>query len=258
MRKRLKAILLTALIGILSAIPVSATELQWEKVTFKMAVPDGVAVDGPVYVMYTGKDTDLFAELSADNNYTSEVNAIPGTYDIYQISPGYATDLSFMATSKLTIAADNPTVNIYIRNTEGLLNADITEGEVPSDLATYGEMIAKQVEAEQDAEQQKIRQQQEEAGNETFEGQGTLTTQPGVQGADATADPSGRETKIKSVTATEDAATGVTGLVIIGACILGIGILIIIAVMLRKYKKIKEGDNNANNRPQNSNSIGNR
>ncbi len=260
MRHKLKVMLLVALIGVFSAIPVSASELQWENVTFKMAVPEGVEISAPVYVMYTGQDTDLFAELSAENNYTAEVNAVQGKYDIYQIVPTFGTDLTFMGTSSFMVAGDNPTINIYIKDAEGLINADITEGEVPNDLATYGELISAQVEAEQSAEQQKLKEQQEEAANATYTGEGTLSTQPGAQGSADTADAVGRQTKISEVTATDDAKTGLTGLMIIGAVILGVGMLVIICVLVRKYKNIGEDKdgNSRNNHQQGGNYLSNR
>lgn len=258
MKKRIKALILAAsIIGLLGSSNVYAEEMQWEKVTFKMAVPSDVEISAPVYVMYTGQDTDLFAELSEDNNYTAEVNAIPGTYNIYQIVPTFPTDLSFMATSTLTITTDNPVINIYIRNAEGLLNADITDGEVPTDLASYGEMIGKQIEAEQEAEQQKIKDQQAEASNMVYEGEGILAEQPSEPTTDNTTASNERQTKINNVTATEDNTSGLAGLVVIGGCILGVGILVIIVVLLRKYKNLGEENNNERNAAKTQNQSGN-
>ncbi len=239
---------------------VAGSDISWVSVKVKMAVPSGVEIPNPVYVMYLGKDTDLFAELSKENGYETDVKAVPGTYDIYQVVPTFPTDLTFMATSQFIADNNNPVINIYIRDAEGLINADITEGDVPVDLAQYGEAVSEQAEAEQAKKQQEIQEQQAEAANATYEGEGVLSVQPEQQnpGGSLPGDNT-RQTKITGVTATNDAVAGVTGLMIIGAVIVGVGILIIIFVLMRKYNSISKGDKDENNgRPQNGNSISNR
>ena len=257
MKKLHKLLMLTTLFCLLIGNTVFASDAaNWQKVKFKMNVPDGVDIPSPVYVMYTGADTDLFAELSSENSFTTEVQALPGTYTIYQIVPSFDTDLEFMGTSSFVVDADNPDISIYIKNADGIVNAD---DSTPSDLASYGETISAQIEAEQAKEQQALVDQQNAAANAEYKGQGTLSTQPGQQGEEALMDSGERQSKITDFTGTTDATKSLTGLVIIGAVILGVGVLVIIAVLTRKYKKISEEKSDGNKQnEQNANYIGNR
>ena len=118
-------------------------------------------------------------------------------------------------------------------------------------------MIGKQIEAEQEAEQQKIKDQQAEASNMVYEGEGILAEQPSEPTTDNTTASNERQTKINNVTATEDNTSGLAGLVVIGGCILGVGILVIIVVLLRKYKNLGEENNNERNAAKTQNQSGN-
>lgn len=239
MKKRISVLILsTMLLCMLLPCIASAQSLNWGKVTFSMKVPDGVVVDSPLYVMYTGGQSDLFAELNADNGFTQTIDAPLGDYNIYQVVLSGDSSYQFMGPSVFTVNEDSPTVWIYIMDGEnGLINVEATGVEPPADLASYGEKIAKEIEAAQLEDQAELERQQQEALATTPEGavveaQGIDDGQPQVQGE------SGRNTKIKGATGTEDKAKNdMVPLVVAGAAIVGVGLLITVAIMVRKVSK---------------------
>lgn len=246
--KRGVAVVLTLLLTcLLGTSVVSASNPEWGKVTFSMKIPDGVVVESPLYVMYTGPQTDLFAELNADNGFTQTIDAPLGDYELYQVVLSGDTVYQFMGPMNFTVSDDQPTVYIYIADGEnGIINVDATGEEPPANLASYGEVIAREMEAAQLAEQQELERQQQEALAGTPEG-AIVDTPTEDQPEQETADQ-GRNTKIKAATGTEDTATNnLVPLLIAGAAIVGVGILITVAIMIRKVNLSKQGNDNDNN-----------
>lgn len=234
-KKAFKAIFLAGILSVLGIAPAFASEqaLQWENVTFKMIVPDEIDIPSPVYVMYKGAETDLFAELSADNGYESTIQALPGTYNIYQVTPTFETDIEFMTKSQITIKNDEPVFYVYLRNADGIINGELTGEEIPSDLASYGEAIAEQIEIEEQKKQEELAKLQEEVAD---------PNKVNVPAREETVDDGSRQTKVTTVSATEDNKdNGLTGLVVIAAVIGAIGMIIVIAVLLRQSSKNKNG-----------------
>ncbi len=229
-----KALLFAMLVSGFVAIKASAAE-EWYEVDVAMAVPDGVNFPGNIYVMYTGDATDLFADLNSENSFHTTMKALPGTYSVYQITPSFDSEYEFLATSSFTVKDNSTKVHVYIRGMEGLINEEITEEETPTDLASMGDKIASEVEKRQAEENEKLMTKQVVEASSLGD-----TANQSQEQTDELKQPPERNTGISELTGTEDLRIDNNlGYMIAGAVIIGLGLLAIIFVLIRKTKRGK-------------------
>lgn len=208
------------------------------KVTVSMEIPENFDYVGSVYVLYSGNDTDLFAELNGENNYRTEISAPEGTYSVFQIIATETTHYEFLA-ERIVDVTEGTVIPVYIRDNGEILNSN---GEVPTDIVSMGEALVRQSMNEEDREAETLLAQQyadSSALPQSFE-------EELAEGeSDKPATPTERETKITSISSTSDSSplSNVMPLIITGAVILGIGVLVVIAIMLRKISLRKEKSN---------------
>ena len=233
--KKWLILVVTVILSITSMHSVYAKDAD-KAVTFSLNRPAEWTYKGEIYVLYSGTDTDIFAELNEENEYTANVSVPSGTYDIFQIVTTNDTNYEFLCEKRITVEGDL-VVPVFIEENGNIINAD---GEVPTNLAAYGELIAKEIKYEEDKLAQELMEEQE----------AEFVRRPVVPAKEKEekSQIGGRETKVKSVTGTKDApaASSIAPIIIVVATILGVGILIVIVVLLKKVKN--GGNKNGNDR----------
>lgn len=255
MKKRISAILLITMLSVLMCSPVFAKEteapdttaetteetaaetdetvadnainsdektLDFQDVTFSMKMPEDMKYDGLIYVIYKGTESDLFLELTPENNF-EQVQSVPkGTYTLYQVINTTSSDYSFLATDHFELGDDPVFCDVYIRGESGYINESLIEGTMPEVLKEYSDEVAMQLENEQKAQYEELAKQQEEQANMNAE----LDSQAQAQDVAENAAPT-----ISPLTI----VLGVIALILVIGMIIGICIF----VTIRKEKKRK-------------------
>lgn len=236
--KKSLSIMLTIILSVACAMPVFGSSAGTSKLTVSMEIPENFDYAGAVYALYSGNETDLFAELNAENNYRTEINAAEGTYSVFQIIATEATHYEFLAERIIDVVGDTE-IHVYIRDNGSIINAT---GETPTDIVSMGEALIRQNMNEEEREAASLMAQQyaeSSALPQGYEEEASDETKGSAE------NPEERETKITSISSTSDSSplSNIMPLIITGAIILGVGVLVVVAIMLRKISVRKEKSN---------------